>query len=336
MTEVTSALSRLALVLILTCFAPAGAQTPASESVADGLAFWEELAFWESIENSTEPAEFEAYLQAYPDGRFAALARLRIESLGDGPAEAPNETVATDVLEPGAQFSDCDVCPAMVVVPAGRFTMGAAGRRPEEGPAHEVRFAEPFAIGVYELTAEEWDACVREAGCDYQPDAERDRRPISNLGWDDVRMYLRWLSDKTGQAYRLPSEAEWEYAASAGATSRFWWGDTIGTNRANCVDCGSPWGGKSPAPVGSFDANPFGLHDVHGNLWEWTLDCWNPSHEGAPSDGSARLSGNCLSRVLRGGCWNLDAGYMRLTRRYRYDRDVRYYLHGARVLRPLK
>ena len=116
---------------------------------------------------------------------------------------------------------------------------------------------------------------------------------------------------------------------------RFWWGDEVGKSNANCNDCGSRWDGKSPAPVGSFKPNPFGLFDVHGNLWEWTQDCVNRSYEGAPTDGTAWMRGDCLGRMLRGGAWNLGADYMRTTRRHNYDSDVRYYLHGFRVVRSL-
>jgi len=177
---------------------------------------------------------------------------------------------------------------------------------------------------------------LREGGCRFTPEAGIDvDLPISNLSWDDARSYLTWLSKKTGESYRLPTEAEWEYAASGGKSTAYWWGDEVGRGNANCSDCGSAWDGKGPAPVGSFKPNPFGLYDVHGNLWEWTMDCMNPSYKGAPADGSAWLRGDCISRVLRGGSWNLGSEYMRTTRRNHYDRDVRYYLHGFRVARPL-
>ena len=323
---------------------------------AGNLAFWEELAFWETIKDSEDPNEFEAYLATYPDGRFARLAEIRIQALKDQPdADASteptepsadsagasvDESAATPAasVTPGAEiaFRDCDVCPLIVEVPAGTYLMGSDQGRADEQPRHEVRFAKPFAIGVHEVTVAEWDACLREGSCSFTPKAGTDGSlPMSNLSWDDTQSYLNWLSKKTGQDYRLPTEAEWEYAASGGKSTTYWWGDDVGSGNANCTDCGSPWDKKGPSPVGSFKPNPFGLYDVHGNLWEWTMDCMNHSYEGAPRDGSAWLRGDCISRVLRGGSWNLDSEYMRTTRRNHYDRDVRYYLHGFRVARPM-
>ena len=210
----------------------------------------------------------------------------------------------------GDVFRDCDVCPEMVVVPAGSFMMGALpsekGQDDDEGPVHRVTIAEPFAVGVYEVTFEEWDACVSGGGCGgYIPSGEgwgRGSRPVINVGWNDAQAYVVWLSRKTGEAYRLLSEAEWEYAARAGTTTRYHWGDDFGRNRANCGSrCRD--GFPNTAPVGSFAANGFGLHDMHGNVWEWVEDCWKGSYVGAPSDGSAWESGDCSRRVLRGGSW---------------------------------
>jgi hypothetical protein len=214
--------------------------------------------------------------------------------------------------------------------------MGVGGQGGEEGPVHDVVISRPFAIGVYEVTAGEWDACVGAGVCQKGTGASSDKRlPVANVSWDDAQAYLKWLSGHTKQVYRLPTEAEWEYAARAGSVTRYWWGDDKGVGRANCADCGSPWGGQGAAPVGSFKANPFGLHDVHGNVWEWTQDCWNRSYQGAPSDGGPWLQGDCLARVLRGGSWALDREYMRSARRHHYDRDVRYQLNGLRVVREL-
>ena len=182
--------------------------------------------------------------------------------------------------EAGAVFRDCPECPEMVVVPAGSFMMGSPAsekdRDDDEGPVHRVNrvtIAAPFAVGVYEVTFDEWDACVRGGGCGgYRPvDAGwgRGRRPVINVNWEDVRTYVDWLSRETGKDYRLLSEAEWEYAARAGTTTRYHWGDDIGRNRANCYytydGCGDSW--DHTAPVGSFGANGFGLHDMHGNVW---------------------------------------------------------------------
>jgi formylglycine-generating enzyme required for sulfatase activity len=224
----------------------------------------------------------------------------------------------------------------MVVIPSGSFMMGSNHNRPDERPQHKVTIGRAFANGAYEITNSEWDACVREAACRYSPRrAEEGRLPIGNVSWDDAEQYVHWLSGKAGGHYRLPTEAEWEYAARAGTRTTYWWGDAKGSGRANCSNCATSWDGKGKSPVGSFSPNPFGLYDMNGNLWEWTADCWNRSYNGAPTDGSAWIHGQCLSRVLRGGCWNLGADYMRSARRGTYDRDVRYYLNGFRVAKDL-
>ena len=177
---------------------------------------------------------------------------------------------------PGTRLRDCDGCPEMIVAPAGRFDMGSPssekGRAGYEGPVHEVRIPEPFAVGLYEVTFEEWDGCVRGGGCNgYRPDDEgwgRGRRPVIHVGWEDAQAYVRWLRERTGKVYRLLSESEWEYVARGGSRTAYHWGEDIGQNRANCSGCGGRWDdNNSTAPVGSFPANGFGLHDVHGK-WE--------------------------------------------------------------------
>jgi formylglycine-generating enzyme required for sulfatase activity len=339
------------------CANPLLADSGGTSKKTGDVGFWEELAFWETIKESKDPAEFQSYLAAYPNGRFARLAEMRIQALkaqaepapergsvtpppddsrlpaASGPA-GPAADVAATVS--GSAFRDCGACPLLVEVPAGTYLMGSDQGRPDEKPRHEVRFAKPFAIGIYEITLAEWDACLREGGCRFSPEGGADSRlPASNLSWDDAQEYVTWLSKKSGHQYRLPTEAEWEYAASGGKTTAYWWGDDAGKGNANCSDCGSDWDGRGPAPVGSFKPNPFGLFDVHGNLWEWTMDCANRSYKGAPGDSSAWLRGDCITRVLRGGSWNVGSEYMRTTRRHHYDRDVRYYLHGFRVVRSL-
>ena len=246
-------------------------------------------------------------------------------------------------LNPGDKFRDCPECPEMVVVPSGSFMMGSpeseSGRYDAEGPVHRVTIARPFAVGVYEVTFDEWDACVSDRGCGgYRPDDRnwgRGNHPVFDVSWNDAKAYVRWLSGKTGQEYRLLSEAEWEYAARAGTRTKYWWGDSIGRGRANCnTDCGDSYGGA--APVGSFSANPYGLYDVHGNVWELTEDCWNDSYRGAPSDGSAWESGECGWRVLRGGSWYDGPWDLRSALRGRLDTSVRIYDAGFRVARTLR
>ena len=242
----------------------------------------------------------------------------------------------------GSVFRDCPHCPEMTAVPSGNSMMGSPpsedGRWSVEGPQHRVAIGAPFAVGVYPVTFDEWDACASAGGCGgYRPPDERGwgrgRRPVVNVSWYEAQSYVAWLSRETGESYRLLSESEWEYVARAGTVTRYWWGDDIGRNRANCGGCGSRWDYESTAPVGSFAANGFGLHDVHGNVWEWVQDCWNDSYAGAPGDGSARESGNCSRRVLRGGSWVYDPRDLRAANRGWSDTVYRYFYAGFRVAR---
>ena len=240
---------------------------------------------------------------------------------------------------PGDTFRDCPGCPELVVVPSGRFMMGSRSGDDDERPVHEVTIASPFAVGVYEVTFDEWDACVSDRGCGrYRPDDEgwgRGNRPVVNVSWNNAKAYVRWLTGKTGKEYRLLSEAEWEYVARAGTTTRYWWGNSLGRDRANCQYsyCGDSY--RYTAPVGSFSANPFGLYEVHGNVWEWTEDCYNDSYHGAPSDGSAWGSGNCSRRVVRGGSWDDSTWILRSAKRYWDSTGIRYSSGGFRVARTL-
>ena len=241
----------------------------------------------------------------------------------------------------GRIFRDCGECPQMVVVTSGSFTMGSPdreyGRDDNEGGQHVVRIDYRFAVGVYEVSFAEWDACVADGGCmRYRPDDEgwgRGNRPVINVSWDDAQSYVWWLSSKTGNRYGLLSESEWEYAARAGSVTAYSWGNNIGHNRANCDGCGSQWDAKKTAPVGSFGANGWGLHDMHGNVYEWVQDCWNDNYEGAPADGSARKSGDCDRRVLRSGSWNYSPKILRSASRAGFKSDYGSLSRGFRVIR---
>ena len=269
--------------------------------------------------------------------------RRRAEAERERKEREAEERRRAEARKPGTTFRDCPECPEMVVVPEGSFMMGSPsgeeGRDDDEGPVHRVTFERPFAVGVYEVTFAEWDACVSDGGCGgHRPDDEgwgRGNRPVMNVSWDDAQAYVRWLSGKTGAAYRLLSEAEWEYVARAGTRTRYWWGDRIGRNRANCDGCGSRWDGERTSPVGAFSPNAFGLHDVHGNVWEWAEDCWNDSYHGAPSDGSAWESGQCGRRVLRGGSWLSGPRNLRSALRVRSSTGNRNNGSGFRVARTL-
>ena len=201
-------------------------------------------------------------------------------------------------------------------------------------------------MGKYEVTFGEWDEIVcgicwgRRGSGGYRPGDEgwgRGDRPVVNsVSWEDAKGYVEWLSRKTGKGYRLLSESEWEYAARAGTTTAYSWGEEIGVNRANCHGCGSRWDVQSTAPVGSFGANGYGLHDMHGNVWEWMEDCWHGNYEGAPRDGRAwTTGGDCSSRVLRGGSWYFLPRYLRSAFRFWFTAGSRYNNLGFRVARTL-
>lgn len=239
--------------------------------------------------------------------------------------------------------------PEMVRIPAGTFMMGSPesekDRQPGEGPQHEVSIA-AFEMGRFEVTVGQFRQFVQDdqyrtvteqddKGCfvwindewKQQPErnwqspgfAQSDDQPVVCISWRDAQAYIAWLSQKTGKLYRLPTEAEWEYAARAGTQTRYWWGDDIGNNNAVCSGCGSQWNGKQTAPIGSFKANTFGLHDTAGNVWEWVQDCWHENYTNAPADGSAWLEadgGDCSHRVIRGGSWIFDPQDLRSADRF--------------------
>jgi formylglycine-generating enzyme required for sulfatase activity len=188
------------------------------------------------------------------------------------------------------------------------------------------------------MTFDEWDACAADGGCNgYKPADqgwERGRRPVINVSWDDTKTYLVWLSRKTGKPYRLLSEAEFEYAARAGTTTAYYWGDEIGKGNANCR-CGSQWDGKQTAPIGSFAPNAFGLYDMAGNVYQWVQDCYHGDYNGAPTGGSAWTSGDCSLRVLRGGSWSSYLENLRSADRGRNSTDLRDDSVGFRVGRTL-
>jgi formylglycine-generating enzyme required for sulfatase activity len=234
----------------------------------------------------------------------------------------------------------CDVCPEMVLIPAGSFRMGdlGGGGDGDEKPVHRADI-KAFALGKTEVTFFEYDAFARATNTALPADKKgwgRGSRPVINVSWDDAKAYISWLSKKAGQSYRLPTEAEWEYAARAGTTTKYPWGDDVGRNNANCDGCGSQWDDKSTAPAGSFSANAFGLHDMHGNVHEWIEDCYKDSYSGASSTGVAHQNSACSLRVLRGGSWGYGASYLRSAYRYWYHPSWRSHNFGFRVAQDLK
>lgn len=315
---------------------------------------------WQRIGDSDDADALRDFLKRHAESPLGEVARLRLaeaerasrpeppatpasaESEAE-PAKPPQVAVGVfpEPMSPGRSFKDCEGCPEMVVVPAGRFVMGAPAserhRTRHEGPQRAVTIRS-FAIGKYEVTFDEWYQCVNAGGCEQRPKDEGwggGRRPVIGVSWNDVQQYVQWLSQKTGQEYRLPSEAEWEYAARAGTATTYPWGDDIGRNRANCNLCGSRWDRKQTAPVGSFKPNALGLHDMIGNVWEWVDDCWNDTYQGAPTTGAPWLNGQCSQRVLRGGSWMDPAQSLRSAARLRYFIGSRFNFFGFRVAKTL-
>jgi len=216
------------------------------------------------------------------------------------------------------RLQDGSLGPEMVVIPAGSFKMGdiQGGGFSNESPVHEVRISKPFAIGKYEVTFAEYDKFCTSTGRKKPSDKGwgRGERPVLNVNWNAAVAYTQWLSKQTGKKYQLPTEAQWEYAARAGSTTKYPWGNKIGKNRANCDGCGSRWDDIHTAPVGSFSANKFGLHDTVGNLWEWVFDWYSSGYvAGRTTDPHGPSSGK--KRVLRGGCWMDDPKGVRLAAR---------------------
>ena len=258
-------------------------------------------------------------------------------------ASQPSETQSPQpALQPGETFSDAlrsgGQGPEMVVIPAGQFRMGCSSGpycSVFAQPVHDVTIPQVFAVSKYEVTFDDYDRFtypnrVDDAG--WGPG----RRPVINVSWNDAQQYVAWLSRQTGRSYRLLSEAEWEYVARSGSTTTYPWGDVILYNRANCMGCGSRWDGEKTAPVGSFQPNAFGVHDMHGNVWEWVEDCWNASYAGAPADGEVWRSGDCNQRVVRGGSWgSIPVRALRSANRQRSTTGTANRGLGFRVARAL-
>jgi len=283
-------------------------------------------------------AAYQAYIDAFPRGASVATALQAVDDL---------------TLRPGKTFRDCPDCPTLVVVPAGSFWQGSdeqlAGALKKETPRRMVTIAEPFAVGVFEVTFAQWDSCVAAGGCTTRPVDNgwgREARPAIMVSWNDAVEFTAWLSQKTGQAYSLPSESQWEYVARAGEESDWLGGDpaaicqygNIAGNESGLrwqhPDCADP-AGLETLPVGSLQANAFGLFDVIGNVAEWTLDCLNLSYLDAPADGSAWGRGICSSRMTRGGSWFTGTRDIRLPARFNLKNGDRNDFTGFRVVRKV-
>jgi formylglycine-generating enzyme required for sulfatase activity len=262
---------------------------------------------------------------------FATLHGPQIEA-----ASATRETYkAASAMKAGSSFDDCggaEWCPRMIVVPAGSFMMGSpqgeAGRDKHEQPQHRVTL-KSFGVGQFDITRAQYTAFMHDTGTaaggncykfDHGGKWARDPlttwdspgfnqgglEPVVCVSWQDAQDYAKWLSKKTGKTYRLVTEAEWEYAARAGTTTPFFWGDAIGKGHAHCTMCGSHLDTKQTAPVGSYPPNALGLFDMAGNVWQWVADCYVTDYSGAPIDGSSVNGGDCSKRMMRGAGWHED------------------------------
>jgi formylglycine-generating enzyme required for sulfatase activity len=279
--------------------------------------------------------------------KTAALVTLALPQLE---ALSPQERLSAPPAiwrVPGAigEFRDCADCPPMVVVPAGEFTMGSPPSEQQAEAMHRVTLAAPFAVGKFEITFEEWDACVSDGGCGgFRPDDQgwgRGKQPVMNISWMDSKAYVSWLSQKTGKPYRLLSEAEWEYASRAGTMTKYSVGDSLSPGEAN-YDGSSDGSGPSDVnrqrttAVGSYSANGFGLYDMLGNVSEWVEDCWHDDYGArAPTDGSAWIDGNCEGRVVRGGSWEDSESELRSSARTGEFQHNSSYVDGLRIARDL-
>ena len=228
--------------------------------------------------------------------------------------------------------------PEMITLPRGKFLMGypqdEPGHEDEDSLQHTVHITYAFAVGKYPITFDQWDACVKTGGTTHKPDdAGRGRgsRPVIKVSWDDIQLYLRWLGEVTGETYRLLSEAEWEYAARAGSQTASSFGDD--EKELDRYAWFSENSGDKTHPVGEKQPNAFGLHDMHGNVWEWTQDCWNWDYTNAPADGSAWISGDCSRRVVRGGSCANNPQILRSASRSGLTAAIRNYNVGFRVAR---
>lgn len=263
--------------------------------------------------------------------------------------------------DPFSEFRDCDTCPAMIRIPAGQFTMGdlasgADGKalpgrmlqalggmlnridgKNEERPPRTVEVA-AFSVGKYEVTFDQWDACVAAGGCsNYRPADHgwgRGQQPVINVSWNQIQQYLLWINAKTGKRYRLPSEAEWEYVTRAGTKSEYSFGDAVNCAQARFGHLDGTCGTEQrPLPVGQFAANPWGLHDLHGNVWEWVQDCHERNYIDAPANASPRIGGDCNRRMYRGGGWSSGPAWLRAAFRGDDATSARYYDLGFRLVR---
>jgi formylglycine-generating enzyme required for sulfatase activity/class 3 adenylate cyclase len=266
------------------------------------------------------PTQQQPAPQAQPSPAAKQQSPLPQSASPAAPVIAPSRTVAS-VREP-----------EMVPLRGGSFAMGSNDDISEK-PVHQVTI-KPFAISKFPISVREWNECAAAKACAFVATG-KDDAPVTNVSWSDAKQYVAWLAQAARKAYRLATEAEWEYAARGGTQTKFWWGDQFQSGMANCKNCTDIPATEQPTKVGSFKPNPFGLYDMGGGVDQWIEDCWHKNYQGAPSDGSAWVEGQCQSHVIRSGSWKNDARYARPSNRDGYDTEVRYPTHGFRVVSSL-
>jgi len=322
----------------------------------DALEVMNRIVALQREHNLTLPEEFQDEFHyvnaqvALSSGKIKTAKKSAKKYLEAGGAAGKYRRKALELLEEAEQ-QILMLKPAMVAVPGGSFQMGCVSGKnceDDEKPVHEVRIAS-FELSKHEVTFEKYDRFTAETGRERADDEGwgRGRRPVINVSWEDAVAYTEWLSAKLGEHYRLPTEAEWEYAARSGSVTRYHFGNNKSQlcRYANHADRSTDYDwrnkdcsdgvGEKTATVGSYQPNGFGLHDMHGNVWEWVQDCWNDSYLDAPTDGSAWTSGDCERRVLRGGSWFDLAQVHRAAYRHKMTTGGRDYVIGFRVARTL-
>ena len=268
-------------------------------------------------QTATQPQPSPAPSPAPPPAAPKQAAPLPQPAPSAAPAPSPTTQPASAVREP-----------EMIPLRAGSFAMGSNDDASEK-PVHQVT-VKPFAISKYPVSVAEWNACAATKACAFTASGKEDA-PVTNISWSDARQYVTWLAEATRKPYRLPTEAEWEYAARGGTQTKYWWGDQFQAGMANCKNCSDIPSADQPTKVGSLKPNPFGLFDMGGGVDQWMEDCWHKNYQGAPADGSAWTENECFSHVIRSGSWRNDQRSARAAYRDSYDTNVRYPTHGFRV-----
>ncbi len=294
------------------------AQAPASSQTQPGPAATQAAPEVQPLSPATPPQ---------PPKQQAAVPTQPAEPKA-GPVAVPVSPASPGAQPPAAQRAAVIREPEMISLRGGAFAMGS-NEDISEKPVHQVTI-KPFALSKYPITVREWNECAAAKACTFTAPG-KDDAPITNVSWSDAKQFVGWLAGATQKSYRLPSEAEWEYAARGDTRTKYWWGDQLQPDMANCKNCADPAGAEQPVKVGSFKPNPFGLYDMGGAVDQWVEDCWHKTYQGAPSDGTSWSAGDCSAHVVRSGSWRNDASYVRPANRDNYDTNVRYPTHGFRV-----